>query len=47
MVKYLTQTATSRLPGLPSAQSAHLRNAFQSWHLVVFFPIAARAEDST
>lgn len=47
MVKYLTQTATPGLPGLPSAQSAHLRIAFQSWHLVVFFPIAARAEDST
>ena len=34
------------IPGLPSAQSAPLRNVFQSWHLVVFFPIAARAEDS-
>ena len=47
MLKYLTQTATSSLPGLPSAQSAPLRNVFQSWHLVVFFPIAARVEDST
>lgn len=46
MVKYLTQTATPRLPGLPSARSAPLKNVFQSWHLVVFFPIAARAEDS-
>jgi len=47
MVKYLTQTATPRLLGLPGAQSAPLRNVFQSWHLVVFFPIAARVEDST
>lgn len=47
MVKYLTQTATPRLPGLPSARSAPRKNVFQSWHLVVFFPIAARAEDST